>query len=192
VGLADALSLRLVKETAAAGAGVAGPGPAGAAGTGLPAAQCILVVSGSRYPRTAEQLRFAAAAFGEEVLTLAGRVPSAALTERCRGRKVVFLEIEAESLATRGSNPPILEFLMACDPHALGIIGGETACRILHLIGASGLLVLGRRQQGMPFGVIRDGMLAGRPFATKGGSVGTPDACVQMVALLQQGWKGET
>jgi uncharacterized protein YgbK (DUF1537 family) len=156
-----------------------------------------MIVSGSNYPTSLEQLDRAAAAFGERVLAMAGTTSAPDLARQCKGRTAVFLQLQTDSLlrghgrfAIASLFRKVREIIRLCNPQALGIIGGETAFQILRLMGASRLEVFGKRQQGMPFGIVGDGELAGRPLATKGGSVGTPDACVQMVECLRLDGEG--
>jgi D-threonate/D-erythronate kinase len=151
-----------------------------------------LVLNGSLYPSARDQMLFAASAYGEEVLYLKADVDSTDLLERCRGKTVAFLQLDAGEPAApreaRRSYSALFSraklIIRSYDPDALGIVGGETAYRILRLLGATRLEVEGREQPGLPFGRICDGALGDRAFATKGGSVGSPDACARMVACL--------
>jgi uncharacterized protein YgbK (DUF1537 family) len=178
VGLADALARR-VESTA------------GMAGIGM-SPERTLIVSGSGYPRALEQLQFAADACGEKILEV-GRNTRVTAALANRAGKVAFLRIETGAFRTRCEGRwalsvlfrKVREFIRLYDPHALGIVGGETAYRIFRLLRATRLKVLGREQQGMPYGMIEDGALAGRAFATKGGSVGSRDACARMVACMK-------
>jgi uncharacterized protein YgbK (DUF1537 family) len=186
VGLADSLARRMER----------GAWTASAAGN----VRRTLVLSGSHYPTSLEQLKHAAIAFGEVILTIGRDTSVSDVAHKCHGRDVVFLRIETDTfmsgrrgrLALTSLFRKIRHVIRSCDPQALGIIGGETAFQILRLMGARRLEVLGKKQQGMPYGIISDGELAGRPFATKGGSVGTHDACVQMVNCLRQNRTGES
>jgi D-threonate/D-erythronate kinase len=159
-----------------------------------------LILSGSRYPTARAQISLAASAFGETVIEMGAGGDQRETLERCRGRSVVFLQVDPGGLGTRrGSNRrlaglfrAVRKFVRAYGPDAVGIVGGETAYRILRLLRTGQLEVDGREQPGLPYGVIRDGALRGCAFATKGGSVGTADACVRMVACLARRGKDES
>lgn len=151
-----------------------------------------LILSGSRYPTARAQLGFAASSLGEEILEVSKGGDEHDALPRCRGKSVVFLQVDTGELRTRREARQRLSSLFrqvrriirSYVPDAVGIVGGETAYRILRLLRTTQLEVEGREQPGLPYGVIRDGELRGCAFATKGGSVGTPDACVQMVNCM--------
>jgi uncharacterized protein YgbK (DUF1537 family) len=178
VGLADALARRVECVAWTSGMGTS--------------PERTLIVCGSGYPRAIEQLQFAAAAAGEKILEV-GRNTRLTSAMANKTRKIVFLRIETGTFGSRRDVRwrlaalfrKVNKFIELFDPDALGIIGGETAYRILRLSRATRLEVLGREQLGLSYGMIRDGALAGRAFATKGGSVGTRDACARMVACMR-------
>jgi len=184
VGLADALARRLGEGRCAS------PQP-GLSPSGQPPAR-TMIVSGSRYPRSQEQIQLAANARGEGILEVGMGTRTAGVISRCRGKRTVFLCVDAGRLSACSLAPlalpllfrKVLRIVRAFDPQALGLIGGETAHRLLRLLHARRLEVFGMEQQGMPYGIIRDGDFAGRVFSTKGGSVGTYDACIRMVDCM--------
>jgi D-threonate/D-erythronate kinase len=153
-----------------------------------------LILSGSRYRTARAQLCLAAAAFGEEVLEVSQGRNELDTLRRCRGKSVVFLQVDTGEQRTRRetrrrlswSFRQIRRIIRSYGPDAVGFVGGETAYLILRLLRTTQLEVEGREQPGLPYGIIRDGELCGCAFATKGGSVGTPDACVRMVACMAQ------
>jgi uncharacterized protein YgbK (DUF1537 family) len=178
VALADALARRMEKNAETL---VIGTSP-----------ERTLIVSGSSYSKALEQLQFAAAACGEQILEIGKNTRvTAALVNR--SRKAAFLRIETGTCRTRRDarrELPALfrklcEVIQLYDPSALGIVGGETAYRIFRFFRVTKLEVFGREQQGMPYGMIKDGALAGCAFATKGGSVGSRDACLRMTACMR-------
>jgi uncharacterized protein YgbK (DUF1537 family) len=151
-----------------------------------------LILSGSLYPTARAQLSLAASAFGEEILDVRTARSDHEVLQRCRGKNVALLQVDVGEARTPGEARRILARLFrtvrlvirSYAPDAVGIIGGETAFRILRLLGTRELEVEGREEPGLTYGVIGDGELSGRAFATKGGSVGSPDACVRMVACM--------
>ena len=180
VGLADALARRLQATRWTS------PPPG--------RADRVLVLCGSRYAASREQMQRAASVLGREILTIVeGTSPSEAARE-CAGAHVALVAIQTESLLAGRRLASLFgkvrQVIRSFDPNALGIIGGETAYRILRQLGAGALDVRGKIQLGVAFGTIVDGELAGRTFATKGGSVGTPDACLRMIDCLRTGEAG--
>jgi len=167
LGLADALARRLE-----IGVGAVAP---------TAAARQIMLVSGSRYERTQQQIAWA----------IAGGA--------------ILREIDQAGWHDKGSAPVILRlssptapaFLDAVEQAAvrvyaagvdgLGIIGGETAYHLFQHLGAGRLRVTGRIAEVISYGVMMDGSLAGCPFVMKGGSVGPDDALELMIRYLRTG-----
>ena len=180
VGLADALARRLEPR------GPAAP-PTGCAGR-------VLVLCGSGYAVSRQQMERAASALGTEVLPVGENTSPADVLHGCGGADVALLTLRTETVLAGirlvSLFRRVAQVIRAFDPRALGVIGGETACRVLCLLGTRSLEVRGKVQQGIPFGIVVDGELAGRPFATKGGSVGAPDACLRMIDCLRAGEAG--
>ena len=149
-----------------------------------------LILNGSRYPTARAQLSYAASVLGGEILD-AGMVGDDML-RRCRESRVVFLQVDAGEPRNRWRARmrlgrlfrKVRRVIRSCSPDAVGVIGGETAFRILRLLGTTELQVEGREQPGLAYGVIRDGELNGCAFAAKGGSVGSADACVRMISCM--------
>jgi uncharacterized protein YgbK (DUF1537 family) len=176
------------------------PRPASAPGSTGGAPRRTLILSGSLYPTARSQLSFAASAFGEEVLDVRTGLDDHELLLRCRGKNVALLQVDMGEGRTRTEAARVLArlfrtvrlFIRSFAPDAVGIIGGETAFRILRLLGTTELRVEGREEPGLTYGVLADGELCGCAFATKGGSVGSPDACVRMVACMARQGKEPT
>jgi uncharacterized protein YgbK (DUF1537 family) len=154
----------------------------------------ILVLCGSQYAAAREQMLHAARSFGETIVDAGTRVGARAARENSRSSPVLFVKIDTGQISTkrqaRRKLPSLFRrakrIILSYAPDALGIIGGETAYRILRMLGTTRLLVAGREQLGMPYGSIVDGQLSGCSFITKGGSIGGPEACTRMVGRLQQ------
>lgn len=180
VGLADALARRLE------------PGP----GTARPAVRAdrVLVLCGSGYPASREQMQYAASALGRPIVAIAESTSPASAVRDCAGADVAFLAISTRAVLAGARLSALFrkirQVIRSFDPEGLAIIGGETAFRILWLLGATALDVWGKLQQGVAVGTVVNGELAGRPFATKGGSVGDGDACLRMIYALRTGGTG--
>jgi D-threonate/D-erythronate kinase len=164
------------------------------------AARRTLILNGSRYPTARAQLSFAASELGEEVLDAGGFGSDLELIRTCRGKSVVFLQVDAGGIPGQREARRRLAVLFrmvralirSCPPDAVGMIGGETAFRILRLLRVTRLEVEGRDQPGVTYGFVPDGELSGCAFSAKGGSVGTADACVRMVACMARRRKDST
>ncbi|HVO39416.1 MAG TPA: four-carbon acid sugar kinase family protein [Spirochaetia bacterium] len=150
----------------------------------------LMIVCGSGYPSAREQLQRAASAFGSGIVTLGKEAGMKEMLRMCGSSRAAFLQIETGPLGAWGELSALFRkvgrVITAFRPGSLGIVGGETAFRILRRLGTTQLTVVGRELPGVACGIIRDGALAGSAFATKGGSVGDPDACVRMVEWLQR------
>jgi len=174
LGLAEALARRL---------------PAGMATIpDVPASRRPMIVCGSTYQAARRQLAAAVARTGAGQVV----VDPVAWTGRFPPTDGPLLV----SLAQRGE--PALDCDEAMDrfmkavsqimelhkPDGLGIIGGETAFALLDRLKGRRLSVMGRAEEVVSLGAMVDGTLAGRPMATKGGSVGTDAAVVAMLDYL--------
>jgi uncharacterized protein YgbK (DUF1537 family) len=78
---------------------------------------------------------------------------------------------------------PILETTV---PRGVGVVGGDTAFALMMRCGVTALEIEGSVGGVVACGRILDGSLAGSSFAVKGGSVGDPDAVLDMVACLER------
>lgn len=81
----------------------------------------------------------------------------------------------------------VVELLGRLKPDGLGVVGGETAFHLFRGLQAGRLEVHGRMSDVIAYGVIGDGLLAGCPFTSKGGSVGPDDSVVKMIEYLRSG-----
>ena len=78
-------------------------------------------------------------------------------------------------------------FLERIKPDGLGVIGGETAYRILQRLGAQRLEVLQRQAEVIACSRIVGAVMDGCRFVCKGGSVGPVDAVSQMLSVITEG-----
>lgn len=61
------------------------------------------------------------------------------------------------------------------------LVGGETSFYILKALNTKTIQIIGKIEDGIDYGVISDGILAGKEISIKGGSVGNEDAVVRMM-----------
>ncbi len=92
-----------------------------------------------------------------------------------------------------GTSKAILNYVRRCaseicrraEMDRLVVIGGETAQTILHELGIHRLELGTQLEPGVAEGKICDGVLSGREFALKGGSVGSEQALEKMLCHMQ-------
>jgi D-threonate/D-erythronate kinase len=140
-----------------------GPSADPLAGLRLPAGP-ILVVAGSGSEVARVQLDRLEPA--DDLLVLRSPAPGAALAPEV-----------AHGLARRA-----VEALAAARPRALFLTGGETALRVLELLPAGPLAVLGNRPEGVVNAVLPPGPLL---VATKPGAFGGPDTIARWVLAVR-------
>lgn len=155
----------------------------------LPSPSPVLVVAGSRHPRTQEQVRqirregvpvvgLVADDAGAEAPGIQQGREAAAVLE---GGRDVVLAVEDE-----GSGPTRAEVArrlgVVCRavversrPGVLLLTGGETAAAVCRQLGVSAIRLIGEIEPGIPHGYMLDGILSGVPVATKAGGFGQPD-----------------
>jgi len=163
-------------------------------------ARPVLVVSGSRHPATARQLRRAA---GQGELSLVTLWPAQEnAQETVRAQMLALLEQERNV----GLNTTLGEFMhgqaevmarMLADLVArvlesvcvggLVLTGGDIARTVCCTLGARALRVLGEVQAGVPAGILSAGQCDGLPVVTKAGGFGDDEAILQAIAFLQGG-----
>ena len=161
----------------------------------------VLVVAGSRHPRTARQVNFAQqrgtvvlrphpaflSADDKAVRGAADRLVESAVDFLERGRDVILTtmglddsSLEAKAVATR----------LAQVAHGLAaqrrvgklvLTGGDTAVAACAALEASALWLHGETQPGIPWGILLGGVLPGLPVVTKAGGFGTDDALVDAI-----------
>lgn len=181
LGLADALAKKVT--------------PANEHTLEIPACQRALIICGSRYKRSYDQIQAALNRYGGHVVTLhpddaadtPADLPLAGPLFVCTGTEPIRDNVcPPEEIALRLSSK-CLTLIRESLVDGIGIIGGETANCVFAQIGTLRLNVAGRIANIVSYGSIADGMLANRPFATKGGSVGGKDAIVRMIEYLVKG-----
>jgi D-threonate/D-erythronate kinase len=154
----------------------------------------VLVVAGSRHPKTIAQVD---RLISERTVT---PIEVALGTEEQRkqewigsgvaalsaGRSVV-IRASAEEIGQGNQRQALVELLGAltaqvCQAVALGglvLMGGETASAICQRLGAAGVRILGEVEVGIPWGAIVEGAAAELPLVTKAGGFGPLDALIR-------------
>ncbi len=198
-GLAEALAERL------AGMGVWPPQSAVAqvqrSGKG------VLVVAGSRNPRTLRQIEALAAA-GVPVV----RPAVAWFEDTAMGPDAVVAELAAAlkggaAVLTTAGLPPLpvpgmqLVFRLAevvaallCTRDLAGVVltGGDAAIAVGRALGAMALRLRGEVERGVPWGHLLDGEWEGLPVVTKAGGFGNEHTLLSAVEFLGAADKGQT
>ena len=161
----------------------------------------ILVVAGSRHPRTSAQVqrllartsvcaveahldldapRLASAA-DRIIAALSAGTPTVICTPRTN---ISHPDIQHTLLASLGELT-----LRACEavrPGALVLTGGETASAISKVLGATGVRILGELEVGVPWGRIAGGMAADSLIVTKAGGFGNEATLLEAVEILSK------
>lgn len=161
--------------------------------TGPPARHPILVC-GSRHPHSASQLERARR---EGVRTLSFDPPRLRFDETIEpdwNGPLLIRILPGDPHSGAFSPQRILTYFVAAlcslleslKPDGLGIIGGETAYHVLERLGAQRLEVFERQAEVIAGSRIVGGVMDGRRFVCKGGSVGPEDAVLQMLSLLTE------
>jgi uncharacterized protein YgbK (DUF1537 family) len=157
-----------------------------------PPARRPLLVSGSRHPRSSQQM--------EEAQRAGNR-----MLDYCPAQRRFDLDIERDGkwpllvrmLPGHDSGPALpsktllasyVEALVSLrgqlNPDGLAVIGGETAFELLRRLGARRLDVLAHQAEVIACSRIAGGVMDSCRFVSKGGSVGPHDAACQMLSLL--------
>ena len=153
-----------------------------------------LIVSGSAYSKTMEQMKRAESGFRIKKQTvsldMSGNNPIS--PEYSGPLLLINLEVglmnKKNPLEIREQAGKILlEIINIYQPDGIGIIGGETAYAVLMECKVKELRVKGRISEVMPYGIIKGGILTDSVFVTKGGSVGEENSIIQMIDFLRNG-----
>jgi uncharacterized protein YgbK (DUF1537 family) len=183
LGLADALARKLPVSGSL-------EVPPGACRTTGP----VLVICGSKYRRALDQIDRAAKELCVPLLAL-DAYGSWTTNGRLHGGRAVICSIGDAAAWPEDRRPeailqefvsrlaPILETTV---PRGVGVVGGDTAFALMMRCGVTALEIEGSVGGVVACGRILDGSLAGSSFAVKGGSVGDPDAVLDMVACLER------
>ena len=151
----------------------------------------VLVIAGSAHPATRAQLEHLAAANVATVVAVDGMDPATAAARLHAGGTVCL--VAPEGLVSGGSAAvlgAIAEVTLAVvervRPAAMVLIGGETAFHVLGRLGHPRLQVEGVPAPLVVRASVLDGLLAGMPLVTKGGSSGPPERLTQIVAEVRR------
>jgi uncharacterized protein YgbK (DUF1537 family) len=159
------------------------PQPAARARTDRPAGPAIFCI-GSDHPATLEQ----------EAGLLSCR-PAVWLDARTASPGEVVASLrQSKHVALRmprGTIPPALvrDLLFPAVQHAGGILlsGGDTASMVCRAMGVDSIRLVDEVTTGIPYGLLRGGVLAGHTVVTKSGAFGNADALVLVADFFSAG-----
>ena len=125
--------------------------------------------------------------------TVLQKAAEEALAENCSSNVMIFPQVKKYSYKP-GTSQKIMECFARLAPLVCGraafdrlvIVGGETSQAIFREIGVQHLELGRQLEPGVAQGVILDGMLAGREFALKGGSMGTLQVLEKMMCRREE------
>lgn len=117
-----------------------------------------------------------------------GRITERVLQANERGNVMLVPHVKKYSYKP-GTSRKIMDCICQCAPYLCGrstfdrlvVIGGETAQAVFKAAGVNYLRLEGSLEPAVAQGKILDGILAGKEFAVKGGSVGSIDALEKML-----------
>jgi len=150
----------------------------------------LLIVAGSRHPRTQEQVRQAVGRRGAARVRVspAGAVREASVARSLAAGQDVVIQPPAEVIADperRHALGLALGDQAACACAAplggLVIVGGETGAAVCQALGAVGIRILGELAVGIPVGQLVGGLAPGLTVVTKAGGFGQADALVEIM-----------
>lgn len=163
----------------------------------------ILVVAGSRHPRTARQIEVAqqrgAVVIRPEgpLLGVSGDVAADAAEvgfHLSRGRDVIVTTVGlgesphgSQGVAVRLAK--LVQSLLTETPvGGLVLTGGDIANAVCTVLGSTTLWLRGEVEPGIPWGRLLDGQCPGLPVVTKAGGFGTDEALVRAIQQLRGGF----
>ncbi len=158
-----------------------------------------VIVSGSLYSLTHDQMESAFRTLKGRLLHIDPSVPRAWYDELSNGSEPLFLSIKRERINGDQESRSKLhasfchiasQILQQMDCDGIGIVGGETGDCLLRDLGVTHVLVDMLVDEVIAVGLMLDGVKPGAPVATKGGSVGSSSAIIQMLQAIHAG-KGE-
>jgi uncharacterized protein YgbK (DUF1537 family) len=79
------------------------------------------------------------------------------------------------------------ELIAACRPAGIFLSGGDTAAAVLAAVDARAIKLESELADGVVWGTVQGGAMAGRPAATKAGAFGRPDALLRFHGELNAG-----
>jgi uncharacterized protein YgbK (DUF1537 family) len=153
-----------------------------------------IVVSGTKYKMSGRQIQNACEMLGVVVIKTnlpCGSEQAREISETIRAEGTAVLTIGA--VQCRGGElldqlaHAIRRIVDLTGPSNLALIGGETAYHVLKTLGAKLITVKAVAENVVSLGRIRQGLCDGMALACKGGSVGGPNAVIEMIRYLQRG-----
>ena len=158
-----------------------------------------IIISGSLYEQTHAQLEAGAKMCGGTLIHIDPSDAENVFDSRLEGRNPLFLSMPRKRMSRDSTKSTAIHAAfcqvaarecLARDADGIGIIGGETAERLLGELKVTHILVDQLVDEVIAAGSMMDGDIPGAPIATKGGSVGPPDAIIQMIQALRDGKGG--
>ena len=158
-----------------------------------PTARHPMIVCGSAYSRSRSQIEYAASQcdlidWPQDMTE--NRIRSISMDRpvvvRLAGNSTCNASLGVAELLSRFTDA-VMSLIRRFNPDGLGVIGGETAFDLLRKLNANNLNIYGHISEVIAYGLIADGMMGGRPFTAKGGSVGHDDAVIRMLDYLYKG-----
>lgn len=159
--------------------------------TGL-SAHRPMMVCGSHHPQSVRQVE-RARGNGIRILSFDPSLMGFDVARELPGEGAVLVRILPGEPRTKACSPTqimtsfiaaLRPLLKQIEPDGLGIVGGETACRLLQRLGAKRLDVYQQQAEVIACARISGGRMHGCPMVSKGGSVGAEDAILQMLSIL--------
>jgi len=135
----------------------------------------VLYCIGSDHPVTLEQQRRLLASRASVLLQCEHGTAECVTSALDRGEHVVLR-------IPRGRVAPerVRNLLAGAQPAALVLSGGDTASLVCDALGVAAIELGQEVAAGIPAGILRGGMLEGRPVVTKSGGFGVPEALIKV------------
>ncbi|MCU1329516.1 MAG: hypothetical protein JWN34_4886 [Bryobacterales bacterium] len=102
------------------------------------------------------------------------------LAARCGGNRLVEID------RNRTTAAEIRELLAGPRPAALFICGGDTATMVLSALGTESISLQGEVVRGVPWGILRHGIMDSVAVVTKSGGFGAPDTLLRVAAMFNE------
>jgi uncharacterized protein YgbK (DUF1537 family) len=155
----------------------------------------VLVVAGSRHPRTVRQVRVAQ---GWGATLIQAKVGAVERTIQQAARRladdehVILAPAEVSPFDGQAVADALAEMTrrLVDGGHVGGLVltGGAIAAAVCAALGVSALWLRGETQPGIAWGVLLGGVLPGLPVVTKAGGFGADEALAVAIARLER-WK---
>jgi uncharacterized protein YgbK (DUF1537 family) len=155
----------------------------------------VLVVAGSRHPRTVRQVEVAqgwgATVIQAKVGTVERTIQQAA-RRLAHDEHVILTPADDSPFDGQAVADALAELTrrLVTGGHVGGLVltGGDTAAAVCAALGGSALWLRGETQPGIAWGVLLGGVLPGLPVVTKAGGFGADEALAVAIGRLE-GWK---